>query len=76
MGSNYNVTYYGKNNRHFFTRAAEHMGVSNLPERRVKIVKPSAVSDYLFEYDCSIDFGIFDILTAYASKFNQSESLD
>ena len=28
--SNWNVTYYGKTFRHFYTRAAEHMGVSNL----------------------------------------------
>ena len=33
--SNWNVTYYGKTYRHFFTRAAEHMGISNLTEKRV-----------------------------------------
>ena len=31
--SNCNVTYYGKTYQHFFTRAAEHMGISNLIEK-------------------------------------------
>ena len=33
--SNCNVTYYGKTYRHFFTRAAEHMGISNLTGKRL-----------------------------------------
>ena len=37
--SNCNVTYYGKTYRHFFIRAAEQMGISNLTEKRVKIWK-------------------------------------
>ena len=37
--SNCNVTYYGKIYQHFFTRAAEHMPISNLIEKRVKIWK-------------------------------------
>ena len=45
--SSCNATYYGKTYRHFFTRAAEHMGVSNLTDKRAKSVKESAVSDYL-----------------------------
>ena len=28
-----------KTSRHFFTRAAEHMGISNLTEKRLKSVK-------------------------------------
>ena len=35
MCSNYSVT-YGKRYRHFFTRAAEHMRVSNLTRKRLK----------------------------------------
>ena len=45
--SSCNATYYGKTYRHFFTRAAEHMGISNLTGKRVKNVKESAVSDHL-----------------------------
>ena len=37
--SSCNATYYGKTYRHFFTRAAEHMGISNLTSKRVKNVK-------------------------------------
>ena len=44
--SNCNVTYYGKTYRHFFTRAAEHMTISNLTEKRFKNIKGSAVSDH------------------------------
>ena len=29
--SSCNATYYGKTYQHFFTKAAEHMGISNLP---------------------------------------------
>ena len=36
---NCNLTYYGKTYRHFFTKAAEHMGISNLTEKRVKNMK-------------------------------------
>ena len=67
--SNYNVTYYGKTYRQFFTRAAEHMGISNLTEKRVKNVKQSAVSDHLLQCDCSINFDDFDILASETNNF-------
>ena len=54
--SSFNATYYGKTYRHFFTRAAEHMGISNLTGKRVKNVKESAVSEHLSQCDCTIDF--------------------
>ena len=34
--SNCKVTYYGKTFCHFYTRAAEHMGISNLTGKRLK----------------------------------------
>ena len=37
--NNCNITYYGKTYPHFFTRVAEHEGISNLTEKRVKNVK-------------------------------------
>ena len=67
--SNCKVTYYGKTYRHFFTRAAEHMGISNLTGKRLKCVKQSAVSDHLLECNCSIDFDHFDILASDANRF-------
>ena len=55
--SNCNVTYYGKTYRHFFNRAAEHMGISNfLTEKRVKNMKESSVSDHRLQCDCVISF--------------------
>ena len=55
--------------RHFFTRAAEHMGIPNLTGKRLKCIKQSAVSDHLFECNCSIDFDHFDILASDANRF-------
>ena len=67
MCSNCKVTYYGKTYCYFFTRAAEHMGISNLTGKHLKCVKQSAVSDHLLECNCSIDFGHFDILASDAN---------
>ena len=67
MCSNCKVTYYGKTYCHFFTGAAEHMGISNLTEKHLKCVKQSAVSDHLLECNCSIDFDHFDILDSDAN---------
>ena len=69
MCSNCKVTYYGKTYHHFFTRAAEHMGISNLTGNRLKCVKKLTVSDYLLEINCSIYFDHFDILASDANKF-------
>ena len=63
------ITYYDKTYCHFFTRAAEHMGISNLNGKRLKYVKQSAVSDHLLERNCSIDFDHFDIPASDTNKF-------
>ena len=67
--SNCNVTYYGKTYRHFLTGAAEHMGISNSTEKRVRNVKQSAFSDHLLQCDCSINFDDFDILASESDNF-------
>ena len=67
--SNCKVTYYGKRYHHFFNRAPEHMGISNLTGKRLKSVKQSAVFDHLLECNCSIDFDHFDVLASDANKF-------
>ena len=69
MCSNCKVTYFSKTYRHFFTRAAEQRGISNLTGNRLKCVKQSAVSVHLLECNCSIDFDHFDILASDANKF-------
>ena len=66
--SNCKSTSYGKT-YHFFTTAAEHMGISKLNGNHLKCVKQSAVSDHLLECNCSIDFDHFDILASDANKF-------
>ena len=72
MCSNCNVIYYGKTYCHFFNRAVEHMGVSNLTGKRLKNIKDSAVSDHLLQCNCAIDFDHYDILSTDVSKFNLS----
>ena len=67
--SSCNATYYGKTYRHFFTRAAGHMGISNLTSKRVKNVKESAVSDHLLQCYCAIDFDHFDVLASDTNSF-------
>ena len=52
--SNCNI-YYGKTFRHFYTRAAEHMRISNLTGKRIKNVKQSAISDHLLQCNCTIN---------------------
>ena len=67
--SSCNATYYGKTSRHFFARAAEHMGISNLTSKCVKNVKESAVSDDLLQCNCAIDFDHFDVLVSDTNSF-------
>ena len=67
--SNCKVTYYGKTFRHFYTRAAEHMGISNLTGKCLKTVMQSAISDQLLQCNCTIDFDDFDILAAESNIF-------
>ena len=69
MCSNCKVTYYGKTYHPFFTRAEEHMGISNLTGKRLKFVKQSAVSNRLLQCNCSIDFDNFYILASDANRF-------
>ena len=63
------VTYYGKRCRHFFTRAAEHMSISNLIGKRLKSVKQSAVSDHLLECNWLVYFDHFDVLASDPNQF-------
>ena len=67
--SSCNATYYDKTYRHFFTRAAEHTGISNLIGKRVENVKESAVSGHLLQCDCTTDFDHFDILASGTNNF-------
>ena len=61
-------TYYGKKYRHLFTRAAGHVGISNLTGKRLKSAKQSAVFDHLLECNCSIEIDRFDVLASDVNK--------
>ena len=66
--SNCNTTYYSKTCRHFFTRAAEQIGIYNSREKHVKNVKESATFDHPFQCGCLINFNHFDILDSHTNK--------
>ena len=51
-----NAIYYGKTKRHFYVRAAEHMGILHLTNKRLKNVKQSAISDHVLTCDCNQNF--------------------
>ena len=63
------VTYYGKTSHDFYTRTAEHMGISNLTGKRLKNFKLSAISDHLLQCNCTINFYDFSILATDCNKF-------
>ena len=65
-----NAIYYGKAKRHFYVRAAEHMGISHLTNKRLKNVKQSAISDHLLTCDCNINFNDFTILSKDSNNIN------
>ena len=67
--SSCNATYYRKTYQHLFSRAAEHMGISNLTGKCVKNVKESAVSDHLLQCNCAIDFDHFNVLPSKINSF-------
>ena len=69
MCSNCKVSCSGKTFRHFYTRAAEHTGISNLTGKHLKIVKQSAISDHLLQCNCAINFDDFSILATDCNKF-------
>ena len=57
-----NTNFYGKTKHSFYIRAAEHMGISHLTNKRLKNVKQSAVSDHVLNCDCNINFNDFTIV--------------
>ena len=67
--SNCKVTYCGETFCHFYTRVAEHMGISNLTGKRLKNVKQCTISDHLLQCNGTINFDDFDILDADSEKF-------
>ena len=57
-----------KENTKIYARAAEHMGISYLTNKRLKNVKQSAISDHLLISDCNINFD--DFTTLFKDSYN------
>ena len=51
-------------------RAAEHMGIPHLTNKRLKNVKQSAISDHVLTCDCNINFNDFTILSKDSNNTN------
>ena len=67
--NNCSNTYYRKTFLHFYTRAAERMGISSLTGKRIKNIKQSAISDHLLQCNCAVNFDEFSILATDSNKF-------
>ena len=64
------ANYYSQARRHLYVRAAEHMVISYLTNKPVKIVKQSIISDHLLTCDCNRNFDDFAILSNETNGIN------
>ena len=66
-----NATYYGKTKRHFKVRICEHLGISHLTEKKVKIDnnKLTAIQEHLLCCNYSPSFEEFSISTKENNEF-------
>ena len=67
--SSCNATYYGKTKRNFKVRMREHLGISALTGKRVKVDDDSAIKEHLLFCNHTPDFEDFSILAANKSDF-------
>ena len=66
-----NATYYGKTKHHFKVRICEHLSISHLTEKKVKIDnnKLTAIQEHLLCCNCSPFFEDFSILIRESNGF-------
>ena len=66
-----NATYYGKTKRHFKVRICEHLGISHVTEKKVKIDsnKLTAIQEHLLCCNYCPSFEDFSILTRESNDF-------
>ena len=66
-----NATYYGKTKHHFKVRICEHLGISHLTEKKVKIDnnKLAAIQEHLLCCNYCLFFEDFSILTRESNEF-------
>ena len=65
-----NDTYIGKTKRHQKTRFCEHFGISALTGKRVKTVKPSAISDHRETCNFENDMDCFTVIGGDSNNWN------
>ena len=67
----FNATYYGKTKRHFEVRICEHLGISHVTERKVKIDnnKLMAIQQHILCCNYCPSFENFSILTRESNDF-------
>ena len=54
-----NTTYYGDSEKHFLARASEHLGITPLIEKRIKILKKTAIIDHILLNGYNASFADF-----------------
>ena len=66
-----NAAYYGKTQRYFKVRICEHLGISHLTEKKVKIDnnKPTTIQEHLLCCNYCPSFEDFSILTRESNDF-------
>ena len=66
-----NATYYGKTKRYFKVRICEHLGISHLTGKKVKIDnnKLTAIQEDLLSCNYSLSFADISILTTESNDF-------
>ena len=66
-----NATYYGKTKRHFKVRICEHLGISHLTDKKVKIDnnKLTTIQEHVLCCNYSPSFEDFSILTRKSNDF-------
>ena len=64
-----NATYYGQTQRHFFVEASEHLGITPLTGKFVKMPKKSAIFDHMLLDIHKASFDNFSILLKESNPF-------
>ena len=64
-----NSSYYGETERHIKVRSGEHIGISPLTFKKMKLCKKSSICDHLLECDSNPSFDEFTILSHGNKKY-------
>ena len=64
-----NASYYGETDRHLKIRLEEHIGISPLTFKKVKLSAKSSIRDHLLFCNNDSSFDDFTILTQRTNKF-------